>query len=122
MVIRKQLPKCPVCRAEFHIKHVDFTLPFHCPACDRYLCVPRSYPRLQGCVALLISGLLSYIFGARGPTLVLITLFAWIPAFFVVVFWTRHFAPPKLKPCTPDDSHYSGPLGLGPDSGKTGNT
>ncbi len=29
---------------------------------------------------------------------------------FLVVFWTMHFAPPKLKPCQPT---HSGTLGLG---------
>lgn len=113
MAMGRQLPKCPLCGTEFHIKHVDFALPFRCPICDRYLCVPRLYPRLQGSAALIISGLSCYLFGAKGPTLVLTTLFVWIPAFFLVVFWTRHFVPPRLVPCDSADSHPSGPLGLG---------
>jgi len=27
---------------------------------------------------------------------------------FAVVFWMMHFAPPRLKPCNPDDSRYAG--------------
>lgn len=104
-----RLPKCPLCGSEFKIKHVDFTLPFRCPVCDRYLRVSPSYPRFQGCAALLISGLLCLALGARGPTLVLVALLGWIPTFFIVVFWTRHFAPPKLKPCPPP---HAGTVGL----------
>ena len=106
-------PICPLCGSEFHINHVDVAEPFHCPVCDRYLCVSRLYPYFWGCVALLIAGLLSFAFGARGPTLLLASLCGWLPVYFLVVGWTRHFAPPKLKPCNPpDDSRYSGPLGL----------
>ena len=33
--------------------------------------------------------------------------------FFVIFFFTRHFTPPRLKPCEYGVSNYSGSLGLG---------
>ncbi len=90
----RKSPRCPLCGSEFEIKYVDVAEPFH------------------ACAALLIAVFLSFAFGARGPTLFLASIFGWIPVFFIVVFWTQHFAPPKLKPCSPDDPDYSGPLGL----------
>jgi uncharacterized paraquat-inducible protein A len=107
-------PICPLCGSEFHIKHVDMESPFRCPTCDKYICVSRgsSYVRIQICAAICISVVLSYVFGARSATVALAALFMTIPVLFIIVFWAMHFAPPKLKPCLSEDSHYSGPLGL----------
>ncbi len=41
--MRESRPKCPLCRAEFHYKHVDLAVPFRCPVCGQWLCVAHSY-------------------------------------------------------------------------------
>jgi len=91
-------PRCPLCGSDFNINDVDFALPFRCPSCEAYLCVPRYYSVFLGLRALLISGILCFLLGARGATLQWTTLLGWLPVLFVSMFWTRHFAPPKLKP------------------------
>jgi hypothetical protein len=106
-------PVCPLCGRAFEIKYVDFELPFRCPNCKHHLRVPPLYPRAWTLVAFLASGTLWFALGARGFGLFCGALLTWIPVFFVLVLWTRHFAPPKLKPCPSGDSDYSGPLGLG---------
>jgi hypothetical protein len=105
-------PICPMCGSAFDIEQMDFAMPFRCPACRRYLCVPRSWSIFSALRALFVSGLLCFFLGARGLTLFLAAVLTWIPLGFVLLFWTRHFAPPKLKACPPPDSS-SGPLGLG---------
>ena len=106
-------PICPLCGRAFEIKYVDFELPFRCPNCNRHLRVPHLYSRAWGLLAFLVSGILWFALGAKGVVFFCGTLLTWIPVFFVVVFWTRHFSPPKLKPAPSADSTYSGPLGLG---------
>lgn len=115
----RRSPKCPLCGSEFNIKHVDYAMAFSCPSCERYLCVRRSYSRLWGCAALLISFFLCFGLGARGPSLVLAALIAAIPIFFMVILWTAHFAPPMPRACVPDHPHHPnhpkpGSLGLDP--------
>jgi hypothetical protein len=90
-------PRCPLCGEHFEVKYVDFQLPFRCPSCKGYLRVPHSYSRLWSCAALLISAVLCFALGARDVVLLVATLLTWIPVLFVLVFWTRHFAPPTLK-------------------------
>jgi hypothetical protein len=111
MSVRK-LPECPLCGAEFDIKNVDFASPFPCPVCEQYLCVPRVYRRFWGYASLVIAGLFCFLLGFRGANLALAALLACIPVLIIVVFWTRHFSPPKLKPSSSDNSHCGGPLGL----------
>ena len=94
-----KMPKCPVCGAEFHISNVDFASPFRCPVCGNWLRVPRYYPVIGIWTALFISAFLCFEFGARGVSLFWGTLLTWIPVFMMVIFWSRHFAPPKLTPC-----------------------
>src|SRR6266576_178825 len=98
----------PRCRSTFDINQVDFETPFRSPVCDEYIYVPRRYLIFSACRSLLISGTLCFALGARGTTLVLLTLLAWLPIGFVILFWTRHFAPPKLKPCSPPHSEVLG--------------
>jgi hypothetical protein len=69
---------------------------------------PRLYAGLGIAVALLISGFVCFEFGARGSDLVLASLLAWLPIFFLVVFWQMHFAPPKLEPCSPPSTDVFG--------------
>lgn len=104
-----RLPRCPLCESEFEIKYVEIGSPFRCPVCSEYLFVPRSYSVFWIYAAFVISGLLCYGFGARGAHLFWCTGLTWIPVFFIVIFWSRHFAPPKPKPCPPP---HAGPLGL----------
>jgi len=101
--MRERLPKCPLCKSEFHYRHVDLELPFRCPACDEWLRVAHSYwYAVSGVLAaMLISGFVCFELGARGASLVLYALFVSIPIFFFVVFWKMHFAPPKLEPSIP---------------------
>ena len=106
-------PICPLCGRKFEIKYVDFELPFRCPHCKHHLRVPRIYSSAWGLVALFTSGALWFALGAGGFWLLCGALLTWIPVFFVLLFWMRHFAPPKIKPCRNEGSHYSGPLGLG---------
>ena len=108
-VLTPRLPRCPLCGSEFERKFVVIDSPFRCPTCDRYLCVSHGYPRLQILAAMGISALICFLFGARGATLALATILAWLPIMFLVVFWTMHFAPPKLTSCQPPNS---GTLGL----------
>ena len=93
--------RCPLCRAEIDRKQIVINEPFRCPRCDRYLCVPASYSRLQIWASLFISGLLGFVLGVRGAYLALVTTLIFLPVMFIVVFWTMHFAPPKLKICDP---------------------
>ena len=102
--------RCPLCRAEIDRKQIVINEPFRCPRCDRYLCVPASYSRLQIWASLFISGLLGFVLGVRGAYLALVTTLIFLPVMFIVVFWTMHFAPPKLKICYPP---HLGTLGLG---------
>lgn len=108
-VLQPRLPKCPSCGSEFERKFVAIDSPFRCPICDRYLYVSHSYSRSQTLASLVISGFVCFLFGARGANLALASILAWLPIMFVVVFWTMHFAPPKLTPCRPPNS---GTLGL----------
>jgi len=108
-MLTPRLPRCPLCGAQFERRFVAIDFPFRCPKCDRYLCVSHGYSRLQILAALGISAFTGLVFGARGANLALVTIIAWLPIMFLVVFWTMHFAPPKLKPCQPE---YFGTLGL----------
>jgi hypothetical protein len=102
-------PRCPLCGSEFAIKYVEIGSPFRCPVCGEYLFVPRSYSVFWIYAALFISGLLCFGFGARGANIFWYTLLIWIPVYFIAIFWSRHFAPPKLKPTSRPNA---GPLGL----------
>ena len=108
-MLTPRLPRCPLCGSEFERKFVVIDSPFRCPTCNRYLCVSQGYPRLQILVSLAISGFICFFFGARGADLALVSVVTWLPVMFLVVFWTMHFAPPKLQPCQPQ--HF-GTLGL----------
>jgi uncharacterized C2H2 Zn-finger protein len=101
--MKEHFPKCPLCRSEFHYKHVDLESPFRCPTCDKWIRVAHSYwYAVSGLLtAMLISGFVCFELGARGAPLILYALFVWIPIFFLVVFWKMHFSPPKLKPSSP---------------------
>ena len=107
--MKPKLSRCPKCGTAVEPKHVELQAPFRCPVCDRYLCVPYSYSRSQILASLVISGFISFLFGARGMNLALATMLAFVPVLFVVIFWTMHFVPPALKPC---QSPHSGTLGL----------
>jgi hypothetical protein len=107
-------PTCPLCGSEFHIKNVDFESPFRCPACAKYLYVPPSYARYWVSLSLIISALVCFALGARGFRILIASVLVWIPILLLVVFYSRHFSPPRLKPFNRSDSGYSGPLGLGP--------
>ena len=98
--MRERFPKCPLCKSDFHYKHVDLALPFRCPVCNQWLRVANSYwHSVSGMLAaMIVSGLVCYGFGARGANLALYALLLWLPVFFVVVGWKMHFAPPTLKP------------------------
>ncbi len=98
-MLKSRLPRCPTCGSEFERKFVAINSPFRCPVCGHFLCVPYSYSRSQILVSLVISGFISFFFGARGMNLVLATMLAFLPVLFVMIFWTMHFVPPRLKPC-----------------------
>src|SRR5512133_2740435 len=109
-----QSPICPICSSTFEMKHVDFAEPFRCPVCNGYLCVPRSWLTFSAVRALAVATLLCFLMGASGANLLIAVGLTWLPIAFLLLFWTRHYAPPRLKPCTPPDG-YSGPFGLGRD-------
>lgn len=109
--MNEQLPRCPLCKSDFHYRHLDLTMPFRCPVCEKWIRVANSrwYATSGMLVAVLITGFICFEFGARGPTLFLYTLVLWFPVFFLVVFWKMHFAPPRLKPSEqPPDSSVLG--------------
>ena len=89
---------------------MDIELPFRCPECDKWLRLehPRLYTQSLLVATLCISGSLCFHFGARGEKLFWGTLLCSVPVFFMLVFWTRHFAPPKLKPSSPPDTEVLG--------------
>lgn len=98
-----RFPKCPLCKSEFHYKHVDLTMPFRCPVCEEWIRVahPNWYARKGLLVSIAIAGFACFEFGARGADLVLYTLLLTIPVAFLVVGWRMHFAPPTLAPSSP---------------------
>jgi len=109
--MRETSPKCPLCKAEFHYKHVDLAVPFRCPVCDQWLRVAHSHRySVSGILAaMIISGFLCYGLGTRGTNLVLYSLFLWVPVFLLVVGWKMHFAPPTLEPSSsPMDTNTLG--------------
>jgi hypothetical protein len=98
--MRERLPKCPLCKSDFHYKHVDLAVPFRCPVCDQWLRAAHSYWYSASAIlaAMIISGFICYGLGARGANLFLYAILLWLPVFFVVIGWKMHFAPPSLKP------------------------
>ena len=110
-LMRERFPKCPLCKSEFHYKHVDLEMPFRCPVCDQWLRVAHShwYAVSTLLATLLVSGFVCFELGARGASLFWSALFVSIPIFFFGVFWKMHFAPPKLIPSsTPLDTNVLG--------------
>jgi len=103
-------PICPLCKSEFDINYLDFAMPFRCPECNRYLCVPRAWSMTYAVLTLVFAGIVCYALGFRGSTVFIAAVLVWLPVGFVLLFWTRHYEPPKLRPCLPPDG-YSGPLG-----------
>lgn len=98
-----QSSKCPLCGSDVHAKDVDIELPFRCSVCDKWLRVVHSRLRASVgiVVALLISGLVCFEFGARGSYLLFASILAWLPILFLVVLWQMRFSPPKLESCAP---------------------
>ena len=105
-----RFPKCPLCKSEFHYKHVDLELPFRCPVCDQWLRVTHSYWYTASGIfgSLIMSGLICYEVGARGAYLALYAPFGAVPIFFGVVFWRIHFAPPRLRASNPPGTSVLG--------------
>jgi uncharacterized paraquat-inducible protein A len=97
----RRSPICPHCGGQIHINQVLYTEPFACPFCSKTLFVSSRYPRFWGLVALALSIVVCHTFGARGFGLLVSSALAWLPIVFVVNVWTRHVAPPVLKPADP---------------------
>ena len=89
--------ECPIC--ESPIARVHLADPFPCPTCDHWLYVPRYYSYFWSFVALGVTVASCSALGARGPILLLASVVAYYPVLFIMSFWMRHFAPPRLRPC-----------------------
>lgn len=90
-------PHCPACGESIWFPNVKFTVPFRCPACTQWLCVPQSYGRAQSLAALVGSLLGSFLLGLRGLALIGATILGCIPVLPVVIILSHLLFPPRLK-------------------------
>lgn len=69
---------------------------FRCPTCGSKICVPDSYVKRLGLIALGVTGLLSYGVGARSWSILALVAGGFFPVYVVMFGLARRVAPPTL--------------------------
>jgi predicted RNA-binding Zn-ribbon protein involved in translation (DUF1610 family) len=88
---------CPECASLIPLKDIDFAVPFSCPQCGEDLAVSLTYSRVMGFIALGLAVGGAHSLGARDGVLLIVSVLAYFPTFWVVAVLTLAFCPPTVE-------------------------
>ncbi len=88
---------CPFCRGRLPNEQLWPGKPLVCPTCSQELQLERRQLHLSGTIALALTVVACYVFGARGLWLLAASVVFWFPIFVVWEFISSHLMPTRFE-------------------------
>ena len=88
---------CPVCSSRLPLNVVRYGPEgFSCPACEKRICIPRSYQLRLALLSIAVTVFAAYVLGARNAVLLLAVVIATFPVMMVTSSIARRVVPARL--------------------------